>query len=307
MARFKLLISLLVVIGVCSLAATSFAKAKKCAFNGDYSFYFYAPEFYLVGVGYFSVALDPATKCRSGVVLPGGIINCNDTDGAYWESYIEGGSVFLESDGEGTILVETEGSTSTIPPYGGICGTNTNALEADISVVQGGKTVLFNSDGEEYAGSGLIPQAGYYGAITGRAGKCFAGQISGCYDIRFWQQDYPLVGDCTICVNGAGGITGGTCRCNVGSDDGGPEYLSEIETGGYTLGENCGSSTGYMWFTSSSDPICGVRDSMALDFAVADGGEEIIGACDPGEYILDNESLANFGFSDSCAFEGWLQ
>ena len=47
MARFKLLASLLVLIGVCTLAATSFAKAApkpKCAFNGDYSFFFWDPD-----------------------------------------------------------------------------------------------------------------------------------------------------------------------------------------------------------------------------------------------------------------------
>jgi len=197
MARSRLLWSLIVVVALCAMASTSFAKAKKCNFNGDYSFYFYAPEFFLAGVGYFSVALDPATKCRSGVVLPGGIINCNDTDGVYSESYIEDGSVFLETDGEGTMLVETNSSE-------GICFTGINALEVDISVVRGGKTVLFNSDGEQYAGSGLIPQAGYFATITGRADKCFASQISGCYDVRFWFPLNPLVGDCTICVNGAG-------------------------------------------------------------------------------------------------------
>jgi len=52
--------------------------------------------------------------------------------------------------------------------------------------VLGGKSVLFNSDGEEFASSGLVPQAGYVATVTGRADKCFAGQISGCYDVRFW-------------------------------------------------------------------------------------------------------------------------
>jgi len=99
-------------------------------------------------------------------------------------------------------------------------------------------------------------------------------------------------------------VTGGTCSCN----DGGFETLSEIETGGYTLGEGCESSTGYLWFTTSSDLICDEESSLALDFAVANGGNEIIGTCDPGEYILDNTSLANAGhYIDTCAFEGYLQ
>ena len=46
---------------------------------------------------------------------------------------------------------------------------------------------------------------------------------------------------------------------------------------------------------------------MALDFAVAQGGQELIGACDPAEYILGDESLVNFGYEDTCAFEGYLQ
>jgi hypothetical protein len=276
------------------MVGTSFAKSakSKCDFKGDYSFYFWDPGAYIDGVGYFSV------DC-SGQVLPGGIINCNGfftspylIDAGY-ESFIEGGSVFLERDGEGTMEIETNSS-------GGICGTGKNALELDISVVRGGNSVLFNSDGETKAGSGLIPQAGYDYALTGRADKCFAGQISGCYNIGLFEPFYYIAGNCTVCVNGAGGVTGGSCRCNFD----GSEYLSEIETGGYTLGENCQSSTGYMWFTTSSDEICGVASSLALDFAVAEGGTELLGVCDPAEYVLDNTSLVNFGYSEGCAFEG---
>src|SRR5271154_237835 len=111
MARSKLFLSLLVLIGVCTLAATSFAKAApkaKCDFNGNYSFFFWDPAFSFVGgVGYFTVQLDPATDCRSGVVLPGGILNCNigDDTKINFEDFIEGGAVFLENDGEGTMLL----------------------------------------------------------------------------------------------------------------------------------------------------------------------------------------------------------
>ncbi|HTY56297.1 MAG TPA: hypothetical protein VMB26_13900, partial [Candidatus Binataceae bacterium] len=84
------------------------------------------------------------------------------------------------------------------------------------------------------------------------------------------------------------------------------ETLSEIEGGGYTLGENCQSSTGYLWFSTSSDEICGVANYMALDFAVAEQGQEIIGACDTDEFILNNTSEINAGLM-GCAFEGWLQ
>jgi len=292
MVRARLVASLLVIAMLCAMAATSFAVTKPkpaCGFTGFYSFFFWDPDEELSGVGYFEV------NC-AGAVLPGGIINCNEDDTEY-ESFIEGGAVFLETDGEGTMLLETESSD-------GICDTGTNALELDISVVLGGKTVLFNSNGEPYAANGTTPQAGHTYTITGRADKCFAGQISGCYDIRFWSPDDTYVGDCTICVNRAGGVTGGTCSCNAD----GTEYLSEIETGGYTLGEKCESSTGYLWFTTSSDEICDEESSLALDFAVANGGNEIIGTCDPGDYILDNTSLDNAGTDlDSCVFEGWSQ
>jgi len=78
MARFRLFVSLLVVVGVCAVAATSFAKAApkpKCGFNGDYSFFFWDPDTNLAGVGFFSVQLTPSSSCRSGAVIPGGIIN----------------------------------------------------------------------------------------------------------------------------------------------------------------------------------------------------------------------------------------
>src|SRR5271155_1593220 len=244
MARSKLLVSLLVLVGVCTLAATSFAKPAaqpKCGLNGDYSFFFWDPDEPIAGVGFFTVQLDPSTKCRSGVVLPGGIINCNAPKGGIFEDFIEDGFVFLETDGEGTMEIETNSSD-------GICETGRNALELDISVVLGGKTMLFNSNGVDLVQSGTTPNAGYDYTLTGRADKCFAGQISGCYDIRFWASDRlikPLstvepesdgfgtkTGDCTICVKGAGGATGGTCRCHVLAGDGAFETLSEIEGGG---------------------------------------------------------------------------
>jgi len=311
MVRSKLLPSLFTVLLVCAFGTMSFAKPaqKKCAFDGNYSFFFWDPADPVYGVGYITVQGDAATQCRSGTVLPGGILNCNFAKGGIFEDFIESGSVFLETDGEGTMLIETNSSA-------GICNTGVDAIELDISVVLGGKTVLFNSDGEEFAGSGLIPQAGYDATFTGRADKCFAGQISGCYDVRFWSGGLPRevsiadreTGDCTICVNGAGVVTGGTCRCNRSFlSGGGLETLSEIEGGGYTLGENCQSSTGYLWFVTSSDKICGISSYLALDFAAAQQGQELIGACDTAEYILNNTSEFNAGFYMPCAFEGWLQ
>ena len=320
MSRPKSLALLVIMVAALAAAGTGFAKPapQRCGFNGDYSFFFWDPSFPLSGVGYFTVQLYPATKCRSGVVLPGGILNCNSFARNSFEDFIEDGFVFLESDGEGTMEIETNSSD-------GICDTGTNALELDISVVAGGKSVLFNTDGEEFASSGLISQAGYQATLTGRADKCFAGQISGCYDVRFWSSAFKLpkfegsplddppppdgvVGDCTICVNGAGSVTGGTCRCNVNvAESAGFETLSEIEGGGYTLGENCQSSTGYLWIVTSSDEICGISSYLALDFAAAQQGKELIGACDTAEFILNNESEHNTGFLLPCAFEGFLQ
>jgi len=282
MARFKLLVSFLVLIGVCTLAATSFAKPApkpKCGFNGDYSFFFWNPDYEMAGVGYFTVAVSNATSCRSGVVIPGGIINCN-YDGTMYEDFIENGFVYLETDGEGTMEIETNSSS-------GICGTGDNAIELDISVVSSGRKVLFNSNGAEYAQSGTVDNAGYEYTLTGRAEKCFSGAISGSYDIRFWEPDSYRVGDCTIVVAG-GYVTGGSCRCN----NDGTEYLSEIETGGYNLGEGCQSSTGFLTFTVTSDEVCGDTSTIYLDFAVAEGGEELMGSCDNAN-------------SFDCAFEGW--
>jgi len=317
-----------IIIGVCTFGAASFAKPAAqpaCGFNGNYSFFFWsAATASLDGVGFFTVQLDPATGCRSGVVLPGGILNCYLGDvepqvkGGFeifseaTEDFIEGGSVFLETDGEGTMLLETNSSD-------GICGTSDNAIELDVSVVLGGKSVLFNSDGESFADSGLIPQAGYQYLLAGRADKCFAGQISGCYNLRFWSETVNpgevSAGDCTVCVDGAGAVTGGTCRCNAGFAEFNngvvvrgkrASTLSEIEAGGYTLGENCQSSTGYLWFVTSSDEICDVASYMALDFAVAQDGKEIVGTCDTAKYILNDTSEPNAGVI-GCAFEGWLQ
>jgi len=275
MARSKFIMSLLVAVAFCAMAGTSFALTKpkpKCAFTGAYSFNLWAPDDDLYGVGYVSV------NC-AGKVLPGGIINCN-YDGTMYEDFIENGFVYLETDGEGTMEIETNSSS-------GICGTGDNAIELDISVVSSGRKVLFNSNGAEYAQSGTVDNAGYDYTLTGRAEKCFSGAISGSYDIRFWEPDSYRVGDCTIVVAG-GYVTGGSCRCN----NDGTEYLSEIETGGYNLGEGCQSSTGFLTFTVTSDEVCGDTSTIYLDFAVAEGGEELMGSCDNAN-------------SFDCAFEGW--
>src|SRR5579862_8872600 len=197
MFKSRFLAFSLTIAAVCALAGTSFAKAapKRCGFNGDYSFFFWDPAFPASGVGFMTVQLNPATKCRSGVVLPGGIINCNFAEGDIFEDFIEDGFVFLESDGEGTMEIETNSSN-------GICGTGTNAVELDVSVVQGGKRILFSSNAVDLVQSGTTPNAGYDYILTGRAGRCFPGDISGCYDIHFWEPTEPIVGDCTICVGG---------------------------------------------------------------------------------------------------------
>jgi hypothetical protein len=227
------------------------------------------------------VTLNANTGCRSGTVIPGGIINCN-VDGTEYEDFIEDGFVAVETDGEGTMEIETNSSN-------GVCGTGDNAFELDVSVAQGGKRVLFNSNAVSLVVSGTVPNAGSIYVIAGRAGKCFSGDISGCYDVHFWEPGEPLAGDCTICLS-SGAVTGGSCRCN--SD--GTEYLSEIETGGYTPGEDCQSSTGFLQFTISSDEVCGETSHVFLDFASAAVGQELFGACDSANEF-------------DCAFEGWKQ
>ena len=119
MARFKLLISLLVLIGVCTLAATSFAKpapTPKCGFNGDYSFFFWDPNLDICRRWLFlSIAQSqgrgavPALyyRAESSIAI---------VDGIEFEDFIEDGLVFLETDGEGTMEIETNSSD-------GICGT----------------------------------------------------------------------------------------------------------------------------------------------------------------------------------------
>ena len=62
-----------------------------------------------------------------------------------------------------------------------------------------------------------------------------------------------------------------------------------------------------MWFATSSDEICGEESYLALDFAVALSGNEIMGACDTAEYILSKTSESNAGYDLACSFEGWLQ
>jgi hypothetical protein len=282
MARPKLLVTAIAILCFTAIAATSFAKpTSTCPFNGDYSFFFWSPDNPVAGVGFFSVRLNAGQKCRSGVVLPGGIINCN-VDGAEFEDFIEDGFVFLETDGAGTMEIETNSSK-------GVCGTGDNAFELDISVVQNGKRMMFNSNAVSLVQSGTVHNAGDTIVVAGRATKCFAGPISGCYDIHFWEPDASLAGDCTVCVGG-GVVSGGTCRCN----NEGTEYLSEIEAGGYTLGEDCQSSTGFLSFTVSSDEVCGLTSTVRLDFAVAAQGAEFFGACDSANTF-------------DCAFEGWKQ
>jgi len=299
MARSKLFMSLLVIASVCTLAATSFAKPKPCKFNGDYSFMFWSTDANIAGLGYFTVNLT-APACRSGLVAPGGILDCNrpehgpDGEAPYeFEEFIDSGTVGIESDGEGHMSIT--GSTND-----GICGTGYDTLVLDISVVQNGKTVLFNSNGEpDQAGNDEDMM------ITGRADKCFSGNISGCYDVRFWNTDLPnpdpeaedpgepFVGDCTVCVNGAGLVTGGSCACNLGF--GNTETLSNIVGGFYAPSlDPCQSSTNFMEFYLASQPLCGVLDEVVLDYVVAKGGQQVYGACD---------YFNGFG----CAFEGYLQ
>jgi len=295
--RTKLLLLLSAVTLFRTMTGTSFAD--ECSFKGAYSFHFYggsAFPFTPNGVGFFTV-ISNSDDCSSAIVSPGGIIYCNNVSGQEWLSTIEAGSVSLdEASGLGAMPIKTSGD--------GVCGTSDGAIELDISVVQGGKMVLFNSDGEKLVASATIRNAGHdILPITGEADKCFAGQVAGCYDFRFWGTFLPGDGDCTICLNGSNLVSAGTCTCNFEDT----EYLSEIESGGYSLADNCQSGPGYLWFTTSGDKICGQQRSLALDFAVAQQGNEIMGACDTARYILDNKSVANTGFLFNCAFDGYLQ
>lgn len=291
MARSKLFVCLLVVVGVFMFGAKSYA-APTCAFNGNYAFFFFSPGAEdIAGVGYFTVHM--SANCRAGVVVPGGILNCNVAGSPdEFEDYIEGGSVGIESpDGNGTIEIETNSTP-------GICGTGAEAIELDVSLADGGKRVLFNTDAVAKVESGLVVNAGYDYTLTGRAGKCNPVNITGSYDIHFWEPGVNLAGDCTVVIDPTGSfLTGGTCRCSAENEGGGfTEYLSEIEESGsgVTQGDDCQSSTGLMVFSVSSDLICGITDTLSLDFAGGKIGKEleVMGAC-------DNANAFN------CAFEGW--
>ena len=64
MAKVRLLIALITVLGLCAYSGTSFAKAApqaKCGLNGDYSFFFWDPGYPASGVGFVSFQMDPAT------------------------------------------------------------------------------------------------------------------------------------------------------------------------------------------------------------------------------------------------------
>src|SRR5580704_1926801 len=104
MTKLKSLLTVVALTTILGMSATSTKaalKPKKCGFNGDYSFLFWGPNGIPVdGVGYFSVQLNPKSSCRSGVVLPGGIIDCYTGEGEEFEDFIEDGSVFVETDGE---------------------------------------------------------------------------------------------------------------------------------------------------------------------------------------------------------------
>src|SRR5271154_2314603 len=241
--------------GVFALLMPSFAAPPNpptCKFKGSYSFMAWDPSIDLAASGVFAI--------NNGKVLPGGIIECN-VDGTTFQRFIESGTVSLERDCEGTMLIQTNGP---------ICGA-TDALELDISIVNGGKSVLFNANGVGNAASGTTPNTGHTIFLTGRGDKTFFGGICGCYDARFWSANDDFVGDCTVILDSTGHVTGGGCSCNHG----GEEFLSEIETGAYTPGVDF-PGTGYLWFVTSSDEICGEESALAINYAAANQGDELL-------------------------------
>ena len=67
MAKNRLALVLFVALCICALSANSFAKpaAVKCGFNGDYSFFFFAPSDEVAGVGFYSSA-QPSDRLSFG-------------------------------------------------------------------------------------------------------------------------------------------------------------------------------------------------------------------------------------------------
>ena len=318
MARSKLLSSLLAIVAFCAMAGTSFAfllqPVPSCPnLNGSYAFYFWDPDSNIAGSGVFSLQRPPRTvfkgTCLYNVIE--GEIRCN-ADGLEYLSEIEDGSVSVAG-GEGTMWVETISDQ--------ICGI-AEAIEFDVAAVSGGSTILFTSNGSEYVlGNTNLPNAGFGEYFRGRADNAFATtNITGCYNLNFWAADGDTVGDCNLCFGssrpptreiGSSGptiraicplcqpaITGGDCRCN--SD--GTEFSWSITTGQYFV-ETDGEGT--LYFESSTNQICGGRAAyLDLDFALANGGKEIVGNCNAVQYILSGTVL-NAGADLACAFEGY--
>jgi len=287
MARSKLLLSLFVLVGVCALAAPSFAAAAKasCSFTGDYAFMMWDTDDNISASGWFGV------NCAG--LVTGGEIFCND-DGDPYESIIQNGLVFVHPDGTGDIVLEADSD---------ICDIS-EALELDVSIVNSGKTVLFNSNGIEYVESGVQYNTGYGYYFTGRADRAYSGAtLAGNYDLRLWAADSDFVGDIQLTlaqVNGLGVVVTGFARCNTDFT----EYEQQVTTGGFTL---FGDSTGYLWFETVDEDFCGEHAGAAFDIALAFGGNEILFNCDADLEIQGNRSLPNGAEYVYCAGEGFKQ
>lgn len=287
MVKFKpLLLSLLLVVGFCIVAAPSFAKAKAktCNFSGNYSFNFWDAYDDVAGSGYVSVSC-------SGYVT-GGEIFCNAEEEAS-ECIIQDGTVSLHPDGTGLMIIECDSD---------ICG-DTQVVELDISVVDKGASVVFNTNGTEYVNSGLLANSGYGEYITGRGDRTSTNTITGTYGFNFWESDDYYVGSGVISLtttNGLGVVLNGFIRCNT--DD--AEYEEQITTGGFT---QFGDGTGYLWFETVDEDICDWHGGMAWDFAEAKSGNELLFNCDGDPEIQGNRSLPNTGNDIACAGQALLQ
>jgi len=302
MARSKSLCSLIAVVAFCAVANASFAFPKRPPFphpitcgpsmNGCYGFYFWDPDYGIAGSGYFCAASENNPfECDSFITE--GLIDCNADSTEYLSEIVNGGvSLF---DGEGTMYFETVEYICGLEPF----------IEFDVALVSGGNTVLLNTNGSKYVlGNEYLPNAGYGTYLRGRADNDSQTEIlNGCYNLSFWWTDGPTVGNCTLCFGqlGSGVITGGDCRCNAETST---EVSSTIASGEYFL--EAATGTGFLFLETSGGDICGFTPYLGLDFALANGGTEIVGNCDGEEFIsIDGDEFPNTGYDMPCAFEGY--
>ena len=258
-----------------------------------YAFYFWNASTDIAGSGVFSLSQTATRSCTWNVV--GGEINCHSLEGETL-SLITGGTLTVGAEDEGTLTILTSSS------FDSICDVEPN-IELDVAIGSGGDTIFFNSNGSQFIlGNTSEPNIGSEVFIKGRADNATqAGQLNGCYNFSFWASlDDDTVGNCTLCFaqyeKYSGKVTGGHCRCSRNE----AEYSSVITDGDFFL-ETDGE--GSIAFESGTGPICGYKQWLQFEVALANGGKELLGNCSADLNALEG-TVPQSGYDMSCAVEG---